>query len=195
MQQTAKVVSRSAFVLSGKRFTSWDEWARATRPTVENHTQWNDTRNKVVLALHSDGPFKVNEVLSFGSTAKGTAVRDRLEVDLVVIVSNFKQEWLAEYKRLLKEWALTHLGVDAQELEFCVRFKFNGVSVDLTPSEWPQCSASHQVEFVKRQNALCKDVIRMAKDWRDMQDWGRKNKFFTKPKSFLIELMVRQEFW
>ncbi len=134
MQQTAEVVSHSAFVLSGRRFTSWDEWARATRPTPENLRHWNDTRHQVVLALHRDRPFKVNEVLSFGSTAKGTAIRDRLEVDLVVIVDNFKQEFLDEYKRLLKEWALTHLRVNAQVFDHCVRFLFNGVFVDLTPS-------------------------------------------------------------
>lgn len=46
-----------------------------------------------------------------------------------------------------------------------------------------------QVNFVKKQNALCKDVIRMAKDWSNRQNWPKKS-YFIKPKSFIIELLA-----
>jgi DNA polymerase sigma len=192
-----------AFSLSGTRFATWDEWARAVRPTKQNHRQWKKIRDRISRALRNPEtrPFSVKEVLAYGSTSKGTAIKNRQEVDMVVIINNFQSENMKVYKEKLKKWAKEREGVDAQVYQDCVRLgyemqvgegEWSSITVDLSLAGDSSAGKNKQVEFVRRQNPLCKDVIRMAKDWRDRQDWGETEKYRTIPKSFLIELMVIQ---
>lgn len=128
---TAMASPSSAFILSDNRFASWNDWATNTRPTDRNRAQWKKAKHHVILALHNS-PLKVKEVLSCGSTSKATVIRDRLEVDFAIVVDSFRKELSEKYKHILKDWIVAHLDVcDARVLSDCVRFTYDGVSIDV----------------------------------------------------------------
>lgn len=193
-------------------FDSWDDFAKSTCWTEQERRACQSACDRVVRAVHKIG---VAEVIHKGSSAKGTCARGRMEIDLLMLFNDFTPNKQCQW-RLMKQIAnavrsnlpthenLKHFG------PFVLNFSLDNISVDITiakqtlePRQLLQYSrdvrrflrfavSKHQREFVISRNAMCKDVIRMAKWWRDNRvDFYRERvNQAIRPKSYLIELLV-----
>ncbi|XP_067056712.1 2'-5'-oligoadenylate synthase 1-like [Acropora muricata] len=170
--------------------------------------------------------FSINKFVKGGSFGKGTAVKDKADIDCVVFLNNVKT--VEEHKlnlpttkdRLelcLKQSRYKDQITFEEQTPFAVKFKFRLESmsqkfdVDLLPTfstdqsleelykEMIGCTpedrryySAHfvelQVEFVKGQPSIVKDLIRLVKYWRKtcIEDTGKTRL----PSSYPLELIT-----
>ncbi|XP_063396444.1 2'-5'-oligoadenylate synthase 1-like [Mytilus trossulus] len=70
---------------------------REVRPDTKFLSDCSQVIDTVVRLIHRNPKYKVNQVIKGGSLGKGTAVRDHSDVDLLVVLNNFRDvEHLAE---------------------------------------------------------------------------------------------------
>jgi len=140
-----------------------------------------------------------------GSSAKGTAMKGRKEVDLVVVFPDFSTEFHLYQKDLVDLQALLNSSfpdVPVRKDMFSLLCKIHNYDVDISmggdlhPRDLLALTSRHRrlhrascvkyaTEFIRNQPSFYKDVVRLVKHWRDGLEWKTE-----KPKSYSLELLV-----
>ena len=135
---------------------------------------------------------KAVEVRLAGSMAKGTAIREKSDIDMIVTFEHFKVGWYDDYIKQIK-WSVKK-GLEVNEAKSKANhheFTFRGIHFDVLvasvqlPSKHPQCfsldvgpieryrlrasCSKLAVEYVRSLNvrhASFADTVRVAKSWR-----------------------------
>jgi hypothetical protein len=135
-----------------------------------------------------------------------------MDLDLVVYLTGLDpKDMQTQFPNLLGaiQKAMDRQYPDTRDIEwyrkFGLRYKIAGMEIDIligAPNVLPRdflqvsdpeqsaymsASVSHlAVRFIKKQGVPFKDLVRVAKDWRDSFPWERNNK----PKSYLLEIIM-----
>ncbi|PVD35120.1 hypothetical protein C0Q70_06401 [Pomacea canaliculata] len=113
----------------------------------DTYTRFGEQIDKFVSFLHDNTfgrDFSVKEVRKCGSLGKGTAVRGRADIDLVVIINglNSVEDLKANRVQLLeslKQKLKNSLGIEPENLKvnkymYSLTYKWNGIEVDILPA-------------------------------------------------------------
>ncbi|XP_025088630.1 2'-5'-oligoadenylate synthase 1-like [Pomacea canaliculata] len=120
---------------------------RKVSPTESETKKFGEQIDKFVSFLHDNTfgrDFSVKEVRKCGSLGKGTAVRGRADIDLVVIINglNSVEDLKANRVQLLeslKQKLKNSLGIEPENLKvnkymYSLTYKWNGIEVDILPA-------------------------------------------------------------
>mmetsp|Transcript_28797 Transcript_28797/g.39851 ORF Transcript_28797/g.39851 Transcript_28797/m.39851 type:complete len:488 (+) Transcript_28797:66-1529(+) len=184
----------------------WDVLLTATRPKKEEFAQVVDEVKRLVA--------NIGKLAIVGSVGKGTNLKGSLEVDLVVIVEGLTVANHANEVRRIKEVIQADKANVMQERgvsPYSIQFKRRTVDIDLLPAA-PMCNAPLEFflglgnqderskmapmmsiaarDFIHTQAPLFKDMVRIAKMWRDNRRWPKS----SHPSSCLLEMVMLSAF-
>ncbi|XP_068718912.1 2'-5'-oligoadenylate synthase 1-like isoform X2 [Montipora capricornis] len=176
---------------------------------------------------HNLPQFSINKLVKGGSVGKGTAVKDKADIDCVVFLNNVKT--MGEHKRnlqntknrlelCLKQSPYKDRITFGKQTPFAVKFHFRldlsrEFDIDLLPAfttyqsreqlykEIIDCTTQdrayysaglveYQVDFVKGQPAIVKNLIRLVKYWRKTCIEDKSGGKTRLPSSYPLELIT-----
>lgn len=166
----------------------------------------------VHVCHHVVTDYNVRCVTTCGSVGKGTAMNKSADLDLVVFLECIKRHQMSnEFPALLDaiQEAMDSQYPGTRDVnwyrKFGLRYNIAGMEIDVliaAPDVHPRdflevsdpeqrsymsASVSHlATRFMKKQSLLFKDLVRVAKDWRDSFSWAA----HCKPKSYLLEVIM-----
>jgi hypothetical protein len=168
----------------------------------------------LITAELTEAPLVRCEVVVAGSTAQCTDVEGGKDLDLLVRFANFDPGNVGVFTEFVDKM-LTKSGLEISNMKRdstrLLEFELNGVNVDLLvggsmTDRWPRCiieleprlrghmrptyttKTEEFLDQVSKSHPFCRDVVRVAKRWRDheIQRWENG----VRPTSFLITLLV-----
>jgi hypothetical protein len=172
---------------------------------------------KVVNVCHQVARCNVRRVTTCGSVGKRTASSHSADLDLVVFVEDLRRDdklsnqFFALLDAIQEAMDSQYPGTRDENWyrKFGLRYVIAGMEIDILlaiPDVHPRdflevsnpeqrafmsASVSHlATRFIKKQNLLFKDLVRVAKDWRDSFTWAPQ----CKPKSYLLEVIMLAAF-
>ncbi|XP_013391360.2 2'-5'-oligoadenylate synthase 1-like [Lingula anatina] len=188
--------------------------------------------DRLVRYLQTEVSVDVDSVIKGGSLGKGTALKDKSDIDCVVFINyvgdlrssiramsgQWLQETIEKIRRCLRNWkSLPEFEVVGETMHAVkLRYKRGSFTCDvdllpaidilkkgtpqqvydamksLSPHLREYCSAplvQLQVEFVKRQQPVVKDLIRFVKHWRKERFRDCHVSKSRLPSSYLLELL------
>ncbi|XP_046382137.2 2'-5'-oligoadenylate synthase 3-like [Haliotis rufescens] len=186
--------------------------------------RYRETIESLKLFLQEKTKYSVSEVFKGGSFGKGTTIKVKSDIDIVVFLNDFTtvEKLKNDMENILQNLqhyiqhdeylaaATENVELSDHAVQFCLKCDTGYIDVDLlpavdvlppesdktskevweqmeheTPDVKPYYSASfspQQVDFVKRCPSRVKDLIRLVKHWKRIDD--------VKIRSYCIELMV-----
>lgn len=186
---------------------------RLTRTQV---TEAKSALGKVVHVCHLKSGLSVDRVTTCGSIGKKTASSHSMDLDLVVYLDSLSPDQLkASLPQVLDaiQDAMDKQYANTRDKDwyrkFGLRYVIEGMEIDILigakgvrPRDFLQvsdpeqrsymsASVSHLAKrFIKQQNYMFHDLVRVAKHWRDSFTWAPQ----CKPKSYLLEIIMLEAF-
>lgn len=132
-----------------------------------------------------------------GSFEKETAVKDSVDIDLLISIKRTHPDTLKEIYHSLYE-VLEQMGMEPRKQNVSIGLVYNGVKVDLVPAKrmpnriynhsiyvrkldsWKKTNIQNHIKVIKESNHKC--IVKLLKIWR--------NQHGIEFPSFLIELVV-----
>jgi hypothetical protein len=195
---TTAPVGTSCLGLCGK---SWEEIEELVTPTKADDEQLQACFVQVQEVFSALG-----SVVKAGSFGKGTHVKFKADVDVVILFAEFQvdqhEHKLAQLKAIASDNA--KLFTALKSTGYSVQFRVGNVDVDVLPAmelndpvrhlqefkgdpRLAACASLLQIAFIQAQPRRYRTLVRIVKWWRQQRVWSERSAL---PLSYFLELLV-----
>lgn len=170
--------------------------AKKLKPTEQDIKQYNNAVNAVSRVLDHTKILSKAEIWKCGSVGKGTAIRPKSDIDVVVLFS--QKQTMNNVLDILVDALKGTSTTPPEILRRAVNITVHDVKMDVVPTQYDvkgvfsrALRSPREVAEIIEQGDLFKSTVRILKYWRDHPDNAPKT---GKIPSFAIEVLVAKNF-